>query len=289
MKRFLLLLLLPLSTATFSQTQGPNNPSAATGVPNSSCLACPGGSWSNETNVFLADNNSAYVVASPFPNCFQSNCYYSRFLYASGFGFNIPGTATIVGVLAEVNRNPGNPNAIVDSTVRLFDGTNMIGANRATSLTWANGFNYQSYGGSSDLWGASLSPSLVNSAGFGLYFKLYNSSANVFATVSVDHVRMTVYYQTPTGIESQTMSSGGFSVFQNESGNISGQFNLQATTECKYELYSLSGSLLKSGNLGRLSAGLQRFELPGNDLAKGIYFLRLTAGNEAFSAKISIQ
>ena len=288
MKNSLLLLLLLLTTVTFSQTQGPNNPSAATGVPNSSCLACPGGTWSNETNVFLADNNSAFVVAASYPNCFQSNCYYSRFLYASNFGFNIPVASVITGIVVEVNRNPGNPNAIVDSTVRLYDGSNMVGANRAISTPWANGFNYQSYGSMTDLWGAAWTPALINNAGFGLYFKLYNSAANVVATVAVDHIRITVYYSTVSGVHSQTMSSGGFSVFQNENENVQGQFNLVQSANCKYELYSITGSLLKTVDLGVMVSGVQKFEFSSTGLPKGIYFLRLSAGNELITKKISI-
>ena len=275
----LLLLLLQLTTVAFSQSQGPNNPAAAATVPSSACLGCPGSEWSNEINVFLPDNNSATTVLQNYSFCFQSTCYYSRYLYASDFGFTIPANAVILGILTEVNRNPGNPNAVVDSTVRLFDGATTVGSNQAIAFPWANGFNYQSYGGPSDLWGSAWTPALINGAAFGLYFKIYNSSANVVATVSVDHVRMTVYYQLPTGIiGSQTMSAGGFSSSINESGNAEGSFILNKEASCSIELFSVTGTLLSKKDLGKLPAGKQKFEFSAVELSTGLYFLRLSAG-----------
>src|SRR5689334_14305615 len=107
MKKILLSSIILLSALTlFGQSQGPNNP--GTGYCNSPFLACPDSIWHSAPAVAMQDNALATVVINPIGNCFQSNCFYTRFLYASNYGFTIPGTATITGILAEIYRFSGN-------------------------------------------------------------------------------------------------------------------------------------------------------------------------------------
>lgn len=285
-----LLLFLSLPVLAFSQQQGPNNPSSATTVPNSSCLSCPGNTWSQETNVFLADNNSSFTVLYAYPNCFQTNCYYSRYLYSSDFNFNVPLNATILGVQAEVNRNPGNPNVILDSTVKLFDGVSMIGTNEAGLLTWPNGFNYAVYGGSASLWGATLTPAIINGAGFGLYFKPYNSSTNVIATVAVDHVRMTVWYSTPTGISNQTAVASDFQAGINRLENkLWFVFSARENSKMDISISDLTGKALWSANGISLPSGKNKQEFSIPSLNSGIYFVRMQSGSLVRTQKVAVE
>jgi hypothetical protein len=61
---------------------------------------------------------------------------------------------------------------------------------------WPDADTYQTYGGSSDLWGTTWTPSTVNHAGFGM--ELQADALNSIA--SIDHIRITVYYSIPLGM-----------------------------------------------------------------------------------------
>ena len=69
-----------------AQVQGPNNPGTVI-IANLACLSCPGSIFNNYNNVKLNDNVNAAVFLSQTTFCFQSQCYYTRNLLASNFGF----------------------------------------------------------------------------------------------------------------------------------------------------------------------------------------------------------
>jgi len=58
-----------------------------------------------------------------------------------------------------------------------------------------NGDAYTTYGGTSDLWGLSWSPTDINSTNFGVAIESENTDATkpVTETSQVDHMRITVY------------------------------------------------------------------------------------------------
>jgi hypothetical protein len=68
----------------------------------------------------LADSQYANVSLNAFPFCFQTSCYYSRYLMANNFGFSIPVNATIEGVKAEILRASSTSPNIGDTIVQIF-------------------------------------------------------------------------------------------------------------------------------------------------------------------------
>ncbi len=245
-------------------------------IPGPSCLGCPGALWNNPANIFMSDGNMSFAVHQNNPMCFQQQCFYSQYLYGSNFGFSIPMNATILGIVAEVERNPGNPNAIADSSVRLFLGMSMVGANYASPTLWPNGYMYASYGGATDLWSSSWTPADINDPTFGLYFRSYNSSANLIATVAVNHMRMTVYYSVPTGVFSQTGSPSGLQAgFDPASGKPWFSVISLAEQQVNASVLDVTGKLLFRHDALNLNAGLSKHELNISSLTPGIYFLRI--------------
>ncbi len=115
-------------------------------------------------------------------------------LRATGFGFEIPAGATILGVKVEIVEIASGVNAITDATVEL---TEVGSENKATTDFWApNNDNYAAYGGEADLWGCELTPEIVNDADFGVLIGAKLSTAvHSSWTASIDHVRVTVYYE----------------------------------------------------------------------------------------------
>lgn len=145
-------------------------------------------SWVGVTNAEASDGvfaTASIGVGNP-----------SHLIKSSGHGFSVPGTATILGIKVEVGaKASGNSHdfkcfLVKGGTVQT-GGTNQA-ANTALTTTLTN----YTYGSSSDLWGGSWTPSDVNASNFGAAWSA-TSPAFPNNTVSVDYIRITVYYSTP--------------------------------------------------------------------------------------------
>lgn len=119
----------------------------------------------------------------------------SHYVKATNFGFAVPSTATIIGVVVSVTRSGGLPNAIFDDTIKLIKAGVVSGSDRAGGGTgWQAGADTRLVGSPADLWGVTLTPANVNAATFGVVFAGINSATTTLvATVSA--ITITVYYQ----------------------------------------------------------------------------------------------
>lgn len=136
--------------------------------------------WTNIDNAKVSDNSYA---------SYTYTFLRSYYLIAKNFGFSIPDTATITGVQIEFEGtsdvNSGGCNAV--------SGIIKNGATEGTfqTNTWTSGEKYYSKGGTSNLLGASLSYSDVNSSNFGMYVFQNSGWPN---STQIDHMRMSVSY-----------------------------------------------------------------------------------------------
>lgn len=145
--------------------------------------------WTNPGNA--ATSNDVYATCGP------GSMQKSDFLDATNFGFSIPATATIVGIKVEYEAKAALANRAYYSKVQLIvaggaTGTN-LGDNSYIPVTEA----YKEFGGATTMWGLSLTPAQVNAINFGV--RLQFRTETLSTTVSVDHVRITVYYQNSVG------------------------------------------------------------------------------------------
>ena len=182
-------------------SSGPNSP----GTLDASSSAAGGGSslWSNASNAGASDNSYA--------TCSQSSASIGSFdLKATNFGFSIPGGSTINGIVVEVERKSSvdsGSNFTRDKLVKLIKGGSVSGTDKAdTSTHHPTADAYATYGGVADLWGLTLTDSDVNASNFGVCWVSQNGPSvppKSGRMVSVDHIRITVYY---------TAGGGGSSV-----------------------------------------------------------------------------
>lgn len=135
--------------------------------------------WTSPSNVAASDNSYATVTVSAV-------AVVSNSLDVTNLGFSIPGGSTINGVLVEIEIKASVTGAAWNQIQVLPSGSSLFGD--AISTTEA----YVSYGGPTSLWGG-LSVATVNSSSFGVRLSVYRSSGGP-QTVSMDHVRITVYY-----------------------------------------------------------------------------------------------
>ena len=115
----------------------------------------------------------------------------SVYLFGKGFGFSVPGTATILGVVFSYKGYSNVNSTVLDNTVAMFVGGGPQGYSRATLSYFTTTPTTYSYGSSSDLWGNTLSPANVNASNFGFGLSVYSGgSAQMFA----NSYYVTVYY-----------------------------------------------------------------------------------------------
>jgi hypothetical protein len=147
--------------------------------------------WSDPSNALTHDD--AYATASLGKN------EVSHYLKVTNFGFSVPDSATILGIVVEVDRYGGSGpggNQIADSSVKLVKGGAIGGTEHSTIMVWPTAHTdaYQSYGTPSDLWGLTWSPADINDSGFGAVISAVKGSGTPTRTGYVDHMQITVYY-----------------------------------------------------------------------------------------------
>ncbi|MGB9408045.1 MAG: hypothetical protein WCA89_10955, partial [Terracidiphilus sp.] len=113
----------------------------------------------------------------------------------TGFGFNIPSTAVILGVVIGFNAYAQSlPTTGTIGTVALW----IAGAQLGTSKTPGTAFTtatypgvQESYGSAGDAWGGALTPTIVNDGTFGFAVSCVADSVRLFM---VPNFTMTIYY-----------------------------------------------------------------------------------------------
>jgi hypothetical protein len=276
--------LLPFSLLA----QSPVTHSAGYGetVPSPACLACAGSEWSNEMNVTATDNAFATTGLNQNAFCFQSTCFYSRYLYAHNFNFSIPSNATIDTIIVDIIHRAGTINTVKDSIVQLQKMMNITGANLASSAFWPTAAATASYGNTDPLWSTTWTPADINDPSSGVVLKVVNySSAQEQA--GIDHIQMTIFYTTSTGIHSVTASPSAVT-WINSVSKTSAHIFLENNSTCVSTLYDVTGNILSKENQDNLSQGENDIEMPMSGLAPGIYFWRIQIGDKFYTKKISV-
>lgn len=137
--------------------------------------------WTSPGNA--VSSNDFYAV------CSLTGGTTSHYLRATNFGFTIPAGANIDGVVVGVERKNSSSLALTDASVRLYTGS-FVGSDKATATQWPLTDTYEDHGGPTDVWGATLTDSIVNASSFGVGLAVIGN----FTDASVDHIRITVYY-----------------------------------------------------------------------------------------------
>lgn len=166
--------------------------------------------------VWSAFSGTAWVFASgggitevEFP---LANNNTSTALSLSGFGFTIPSTATINGIVLTINRdvNFTGTGPIIDAGIFLEKAGTAVGTDHSSATPWPRGTGNgqgliaKTYGSSTDLWGTTWLPSDINAANFGFQLKasgtnITSAHANLFVYAAPQPTTIQVYYTTSAG------------------------------------------------------------------------------------------
>jgi hypothetical protein len=150
----------------------------------------PGWFAPSVANIGASDNS--YALCGSF-----AELETTEYLRASDFGFAVPPGATIRGVTAEIEHKHDDQGsqftAAINSARLIGPGGSLIGAAKSDSMPLPKVDAYRNLGNAQDLWGAALTPAIVNDPGFGLAISYVGTQGSIY----VDHVRLRVFYSVP--------------------------------------------------------------------------------------------
>lgn len=138
--------------------------------------------WTNPGNV-VSDNASDATAVVP-----------TDYLVTSGYGFALPPDAIILGVTVRVEASESGGGAS-DYIPQLHSDTTPTLIGSAKGAVAVNGTTkvISTSGGVADLWGAVLTPAIVNDAGFGVSIwstDTTNTLAIDFVTIAIEYTRL---------------------------------------------------------------------------------------------------
>lgn len=147
-------------------------------------------SWTSPGNASAADG----VLADA---SLPSAASVSHYLKATNFGFTIPDNTVITGITVEILRTGSVNQIIYDNSIKMVKGGTITGSDKANgSDGWSSIFSrYRSYGGSTDLWGATWTPADINASTFGVVVSaIENFDEGAGSHAYIDHIQITVDY-----------------------------------------------------------------------------------------------
>jgi len=168
--------------------------------------------WPNPEDIRADDATYATVQYVDAPN----GTHRIGTLRVYSFKFEIPDGATIDGVQMEIERYASHNAAryVCDTALHLSNHlATAIGDDKAnTGLKWDTSPRKDAYGAVDDLWGATLTPAIVNSTTFGILLKaqLVNGMAPYTMYAYIDYVSMTITYTEGAAPASQTRHPGAY-------------------------------------------------------------------------------
>ena len=142
--------------------------------------------WTNPANIGSPSSFASISLAASVT---------SGDLDASNFGFTIPTGATINGVVVKIDRKASASSAIQYTGVTLSAG----GTTKTPGGLWITSVVTDTIGSSSDLWGATLTPTIVNNSSFGVTIVAVNVSGGTNKTASVANGNIIIYYTPSAG------------------------------------------------------------------------------------------
>lgn len=139
--------------------------------------------WVNPNNAKVSDG--VYTT-----NTWASAGLTSNGLKTTGYGFNVPAVATIDGIYVEFQRQGTNAQT---SSIDLVKAGSIVSATSKPGTDgWPSSEDWIGYGGATDLWGVSWTPSDINDSGFGAVIYALNTHGG--GEGDIDAVRITVYW-----------------------------------------------------------------------------------------------
>jgi hypothetical protein len=163
---------------------GPNPGTIAESIPRPN--ATGGIPWQNPRN--------ALTVNGAFAHADLSDNQQSELLRVTGYGFNLPATVTIKGVVVELKRQGANE--IVDGNIELWLDGVPSSRPKYVATGWPVAIGTHHYGQEVDTWGDELTPAMVGKPGFGteIWARRREDAGTGPAPADVESLIITIWY-----------------------------------------------------------------------------------------------
>jgi hypothetical protein len=143
--------------------------------------------WDTPGNAALSDDLRATSPGLPATRI-------THRLVATGFAFQIPANATILGLQVIVERSQTGNGSAKDDAVRVLKGGAPAPDNPIKTATWAATDAEATYGSITSTWGTTWSPADFAAAGFGVWIRAQNAHATANVNPRVDGIKVRVHY-----------------------------------------------------------------------------------------------
>jgi hypothetical protein len=190
--------------------------------------------WTNPGNAF--SDNGTYASRS-------LDGQTSNYLRCLNYGFTIPGGATIVGIVVNVERKSNSTanGGSRDAAMRLVKTGAIQATDRSSATTYPTMDTVEAHGGATDLWGDTWTPADINAANFGAALASTKpSGAGAAHTVTVDHMQIQVFYTIPL-----VLTPGAFNAF--ETATAANAISGVVTTKVSGSAFSLDVVVISGG------------------------------------------
>jgi hypothetical protein len=142
--------------------------------------------WQNPMNALTVDGTFAHADLDVGQQ--------SELLRVTGYGFNLPPTVSIKGVVVELKRK--GQNEIVDGNIELWLDGMPSSRPKFVASGWPVAIGTHHYGQEVDTWGDDLTPALVGKPGFGteIWARRRDDAGTGPAPADVESLIITIWY-----------------------------------------------------------------------------------------------
>jgi hypothetical protein len=170
----------------------------------------------------------------------------------AGFGFAIPASATILGISVSAELVSQFATTSVLSQVALWNSAGQVGTLKSPNTPFTTSVLPEAYGNDTDLWGAALTPAIINDPTFGFAMAVVTDTSRVFIG---GPFTMTISYQIETEVSSG--SPGGVGQYTVSQTQTVPSELLQTASSGKSRLVPFQFSTIQGAVL-EFSAGIVR-------------------------------
>ena len=159
------------------------------------------GTWSTPDNVASDDLNSSTMNIG-------KGYSYSDWLRCVNFGFDVDGVpeqANIVGIRLAIKKDIWYSGP-ADYIIKLRTSSGQVGSNKAKSAQWPYPITQIFYGGTTDMWGTSLTAADVRSSEFGVDISVENNNTDSNRAAHIYDLQMQIYYVLPAIVTTQAVT-----------------------------------------------------------------------------------
>ncbi len=148
--------------------------------------------WSNTSNA--SSSNNSYATVGAAPGAGQTTQWLKA---TNASGLSVPAGSTITGFQLKIERHGTSTGSGISATKLAIVKGSTISSTTRDSDAWQSSDTVSEFGDSTDLWGETWTSTDIG-AGVGFAIRSDFNGGVGSITISVDHMQIKIYYETPS-------------------------------------------------------------------------------------------